>query len=144
MVGLYLKPPDKALVLCLDEKSQVQALERTQPLLPMGFGYVEGVTHDYNRHGTNVSTSKAIGPPIAPMARVFRPTIFRVGTGCSSSVNIRGQPTPEIVGFELLSFGLAKRGSEPPPRPVSALMVAMRLPIGRNALIPGAVFSLTC
>ena len=52
VVGLYLDPPDKALVLCVDEKSQVQALERTQPLLPMGFGYVEGVTHDYVRHGT--------------------------------------------------------------------------------------------
>ncbi len=52
IVGLYLNPPDHALVLCVDEKSQVQALERTQPLLPMGLGYVEGVTHDYIRHGT--------------------------------------------------------------------------------------------
>jgi putative transposase len=52
VVGLYLNPPDKALVLCVDEKSQVQALERTQPVLPMGLGYVEGVTHDYIRHGT--------------------------------------------------------------------------------------------
>jgi putative transposase len=52
ITGLYLNPPDHALVLCVDEKSQIQALERTQPLLPMGFGYVEGVTHDYVRHGT--------------------------------------------------------------------------------------------
>lgn len=52
IVGLYLNPPDKALVLCVDEKSQIQALERTQPVLPMGLGYVEGVTHDYYRHGT--------------------------------------------------------------------------------------------
>ena len=52
MVGLYLNPPDKAVVLCVDEKSQIQALERTQPMLPMGFGYIEGVTHDYQRHGT--------------------------------------------------------------------------------------------
>ena len=52
VVGLYLNPPDNALVLCVDEKSQCQALQRTQPLLPMGFGYVEGVTHDYVRHGT--------------------------------------------------------------------------------------------
>jgi putative transposase len=52
ITGLYLDPPDHALVLCVDEKSQIQALERTQPLLPMGFGYVEGVTHDYVRHGT--------------------------------------------------------------------------------------------
>jgi Integrase core domain. len=52
IVGLYLNPPDKALVLSVDEKSQIQALERSQPLLPMGLGYVEGVTHDYKRHGT--------------------------------------------------------------------------------------------
>ena len=52
VVGLYLSPPENALVLCVDEKSQCQALERTQPMLPMGFGYVEGVTHDYVRHGT--------------------------------------------------------------------------------------------
>lgn len=52
VVGLYLSPPDNALVLCVDEKSQCQALERTQPMLPMGLGYAEGVTHDYKRHGT--------------------------------------------------------------------------------------------
>jgi transposase len=52
IVGLYLNPPDKAMVLCVDEKSQIQALNRTQPLLPMGLGYAEGVTHDYVRHGT--------------------------------------------------------------------------------------------
>jgi putative transposase len=52
IVGLYLNPPENAVVLCVDEKSQCQALERTQPMLPMGLGYVEGVTHDYVRHGT--------------------------------------------------------------------------------------------
>jgi putative transposase len=52
IVGLYLNPPENALVLCVDEKSQCQALERSQPLLPMGLGYVEGATHDYERHGT--------------------------------------------------------------------------------------------
>jgi len=50
--GLYLNPPDNALVLCVDEKSQIQALDRSQPLLPLGLGYAEGVTHDYVRHGT--------------------------------------------------------------------------------------------
>lgn len=50
--GLYLSPATNALVLCVDEKSQCQALERTQPVLPMGLGYLEGVTHDYMRHGT--------------------------------------------------------------------------------------------
>jgi putative transposase len=52
IVGLYLSPPENAVVLCVDEKSQIQALDRTQPMLPMGLGYVEGVTHDYVRHGT--------------------------------------------------------------------------------------------
>ena len=48
MVGLYMNPPEHAVVLCVDEKSQIQALD----LLPLGLGYVEGVTHDYKRHGT--------------------------------------------------------------------------------------------
>ena len=52
IVGLYLNPPENAVVLCVDEKSGIQALERTQPMLPLGLGYVEGVTHDYRRHGT--------------------------------------------------------------------------------------------
>ena len=52
IVGLYLNPPDKAMVLCVDEKSQIQALDRSQPLLPMRPGQVERHTHDYVRHGT--------------------------------------------------------------------------------------------
>jgi transposase len=52
VVGLYLSPPDRAVVLCVDEKSQVQALDRTQPLLPMRPGQVERRTHDYKRNGT--------------------------------------------------------------------------------------------
>jgi transposase len=68
IVGLYLDPPDKALVLCVDEKSQIQALDRTQPLLPMRPGQVERRTHDYVRHGTTslfaaleVKSGKVIG-----------------------------------------------------------------------------------
>ena len=52
IAGLYMNPPEHAMVLCVDEKSQIQALERSQPMLPLGLGYVEGVTHDYKRHGT--------------------------------------------------------------------------------------------
>lgn len=52
VIGLYLNPPDRALVLCCDEKSQCQALERTQPGLPLGIGHVRTRTHDYVRHGT--------------------------------------------------------------------------------------------
>ena len=52
VIGLYLDPPDRALVLCCDEKSQCQALERTQPGLPLGIGHIQTRTHDYVRHGT--------------------------------------------------------------------------------------------
>lgn len=52
VIGLYLNPPDKALVLCCDEKCQCQALERTQPGLPLGIGHIKTATHDYVRHGT--------------------------------------------------------------------------------------------
>jgi transposase len=52
IVGLYLNPPERALVLCVDEKSQIQALDRTAPLLPMRPGQAERRTHDYTRHGT--------------------------------------------------------------------------------------------
>jgi len=68
IVGLYLNPPDRALVLSVDEKSQIQALDRTQPLLPMRPGQIERRSHDYQRHGTtslfaalNVKTGAVIG-----------------------------------------------------------------------------------
>ena len=52
VIGLYLDPPEKSVVLCCDEKSQCQALERTQPALPLGVGHIRTRTHDYIRHGT--------------------------------------------------------------------------------------------
>jgi transposase len=68
IVGLYMNPPEHAIVLCVDEKSQVQALDRTQPLLPMLPGQCERRTHDYERHGTtslfaalDVATGKVVG-----------------------------------------------------------------------------------
>jgi transposase len=68
IVALYLNPPDRALVLCVDEKSQIQALDRTQPLLPMRPGQAERRSHDYKRHGTtslfaalDVKTGAVIG-----------------------------------------------------------------------------------
>ncbi|MGH3515358.1 MAG: IS630 family transposase, partial [Pseudonocardiaceae bacterium] len=68
VVGLYLNPPDQAVVLCMDEKSQIQALDRTQPSLPMKKGRAGTMTHDYKRHGTttlfaalNVLTGTVIG-----------------------------------------------------------------------------------
>jgi hypothetical protein len=52
IVGLYMAPPEHALMLCVDEKNQIQALDRTQPLLPLRPGQAERRTHDYTRHGT--------------------------------------------------------------------------------------------
>ena len=80
IVGLYLNPPERALVLCVDEKSQIQALDRTQPLLPMRPGQVERRSHDYKRHGTlslfaalDTATGQVIGRCFARhRAREFR------------------------------------------------------------------------
>ncbi|MEJ2132770.1 MAG: IS630 family transposase [Gammaproteobacteria bacterium] len=80
IVGLYMSPPDSALVLCVDEKSQIQALERSQPLLPMRCGQPERRTNDYFRHGTttlfaalDVATGRVLGKCYARhRAREFR------------------------------------------------------------------------
>jgi len=68
VVGLYMNPPDRALVLCIDEKSQVQALDRTQPVLPLRPGVPERQTHDYIRHGT---TSLFAALDILPPGKVI-------------------------------------------------------------------------
>lgn len=80
IVGLYLDPPTKALVLCVDEKSQIQALDRTQPLLPMRPGQLERRTHDYVRHGTTslfAALDVATGKVIGECHRRHRSTEFR-------------------------------------------------------------------
>ena len=76
VVGLYLNPPERAVVLCVDEKSQIQALDRTAPILPMRPGIPERATHDYKRHGTSslyaaldITTGKVIGRCTAATAR---------------------------------------------------------------------------
>jgi len=80
IVGLYLNPPDKALVLCVDEKAQIQALDRTQPLLPMRPGQIELRTHDYKRHGTTslfAALDAATGRVIGECHRRHRSVEFR-------------------------------------------------------------------
>jgi len=68
VVGLYVAPPERAIVLCVDEKSQIQALDRSQPMLPMRPGQPARRTHDYKRHGTtslfaalDIATGRVIG-----------------------------------------------------------------------------------
>jgi transposase len=80
IVGLYLRPPDRAMVLCVDEKSQIQALDRTQPLLPMRPGQVERRTHDYARHGTTslfAALDAKTGRIIGQLHRRHRSVEFR-------------------------------------------------------------------
>jgi len=80
IVGLYLNPPERALVLCADEKSQIQALDRTQPTLPMRPGQAERRTYDYKRHGTTslfAALDVATGKIIGELHRRHRSTEFR-------------------------------------------------------------------
>src|SRR5438034_4108164 len=80
IVGLYLNPPERALVLCADEKSQIQALDRTQPTLPMRPGQAERCTFDYKRHGTTslfAALDVASGKVIGELHRRHRSTEFR-------------------------------------------------------------------
>jgi transposase len=80
IVGLYLNPPEGALVLCVDEKSQIQALDRTQPVLPLRPGLAERQSHDYVRHGTTnlyAALDVASGMVIADMTERHRAEEFR-------------------------------------------------------------------
>jgi transposase len=80
IVGLYLNPPEGAIVLCTDEKSQIQALDRTQPVLPMRPGLPELRTHDYRRYGTTslfAALDVATGKVIGATHRRHRSTEFR-------------------------------------------------------------------
>jgi transposase len=96
IVGLYLNPPDKALVLCVDEKAQIQALDRTQPLLPLRPGQVERRTHDYTRHGTttlfaalNTKTGTVIGEfHHRHRAREFRTFLDTIEAVVPPSLNV--------------------------------------------------------
>lgn len=85
VVGLYLDPPEKALVLCVDEKSQIQALDRSQPVLPMMPGMPERRTHDYLRHGLtslfaafNIADGTVIGETARALARMYAALIGKV------------------------------------------------------------------
>lgn len=96
IVGLYLRPPEKAMVLCVDEKTQVQALDRTAPLLPMRPGQIERHTHDYQRHGTtslfaalDVKTGQVIGQCQRRHRSVeFRKFLDRIDTSVPADLDI--------------------------------------------------------
>jgi transposase len=96
IVGLYLNPPDRAVVLCVDEKTQVQALDRTQPILPLRPGQAERRTHDYERHGTtslfaalDVQSGKVIGKCMPRHRAVeFRRFLARVEKNVPANLDV--------------------------------------------------------
>ena len=96
IVGLYINPPEHAVVLCVDEKSQIQALDRTAPLLPMQPGQAERRTHDYRRHGTtslfaalDVKTGTVIGETHRRHRAVeFRTFLDRVDSSVPADVDV--------------------------------------------------------
>jgi transposase len=96
IVGLYLNPPERAVVLCVDEKSQIQALDRTQPLLPMRPGQAERRTHDYKRHGVttlfaalDVKAGTIVGKCMPRhRAKEFRKFLDEIERNVPASLNI--------------------------------------------------------
>lgn len=111
VVGLYMNPPDNAVVLCVDEKSQIQALERAQPVLPMTLGQPERQTNDYIRHGTtdlfaalDAATGKIIGRCYAQhRAREFKKFLNEIDKAVPEELdvhlvldNLSTHKTPEI------------------------------------------------
>ena len=123
IVGLYLDPPDKALVLCVDEKTQIQALDRTQPVLPLRPGQAERRTHDYTRHGTttlfaalNAKSGKVIGEfHPRQRAREFRKFLDTIETPCppgSTSTDSRQLQHPQDAAHPPLA-GAASALSSP-------------------------------
>jgi len=99
IVGLYLNPPDGALVLCVDEKTQVQALDRTAPVLPLRPGLPERRTHDYMRHGTTnlyAALDVASGHVIADMSERHRAEEFR------RFLNLINRSVPEDLDVHLV------------------------------------------
>jgi putative transposase len=96
IVGLYMSPPDNAIVLCVDEKSQIQALNRTQPLLPLRPGQVERRTHDYERNGTttlfaalDTLTGKVIGQCHARhRSTEFRKFLDRIDASVPAEIDV--------------------------------------------------------
>ena len=99
IVGLYINPPDGALVLCVDEKSQIQALDRTQPVLPLRPGLPERRTHDYVRAGTTnlyAALDVASGHVIADMTERHRAVEFR------RFLNLISRSVPEELDVHLV------------------------------------------
>ena len=130
VVGLYMAPPERALVLCVDEKSQIQALDRTQPLLPMRPGQAERRSHDYTRHGTtalpaalDTATGRVVGKCFARhRAAEFRRFLDQVEANVPADLDVHlvmdnhGTHKAPAVKAWLLSGRAGTCTSHPPAR----------------------------
>ena len=104
MVGLYLNPPEKAVVFCVDEKTRIQALDRTAPILPLMPGVPERRTHDYRRYGTtnpSAAADTATGKVIAAMTKRHRAEEFR------KFLNLIDSQVPEHLDVHLVLDNVA-------------------------------------
>ena len=107
VVGLYMSPPDHALVLCVDEKSQMQALDRTQPLLPLSAGQAERRSHDYKRHGTTALFATSILPPAGCSA---------AATGATAQPSSAASSMPSTLPCRPISISIWSWTITPPTR----------------------------
>jgi transposase len=149
IVGLYLDPPDRALVLSVDEKSQIQALDRTAPILPMTFGTPERRTHDYRRHGTTslfAALDVATGTVIGACHRRHRSQEFlRFLEQIDASI-------PATLDIHLILDNYrtrVRRWVRPPPALSRALyadqrLVAQSSPRSRNSVSEPLIRDTTC
>lgn len=130
VVGLYVSPPEHAMVLCVDEQSQLQALDRTQPLLPMQPGQFERRTHDYERHGTlslfaalEIATGKVIGRCFhRHRAREFKRFLDTIEAAVPAELDIHivcdnyaTHKTPLIKRWMARHRAITAISSQPPP-----------------------------
>ena len=132
IVGLYLNPPDHAVVLCVDEKSQIQALERTQPVLPMGFGYVDGITHDYKRHGTTTCLPPSTSPTGRCWPSARRATAIRSSWRSSNASTQPCQLGSTSTSSSTTTPPTSTRGSAPGSPSGRASMSTTRRPTRRG------------
>jgi hypothetical protein len=130
VVGLYLNPPERAVVLCVDEKSQIQALNRTAPILPMLPGTPEHATHDYKRHGTSslyaaldITTGKVIGA----LHSRHRAIEFRPSSCARSVLSLRSRVASARSSSAVMGPSAAATSSKRygPPKPSAARASAL-------------------
>ena len=112
IVGLYLSPPERALVLWVDEKSQIQALDRTQPLLPMRPGQIERRTHDYARHGT-LSLFAALDAATGRSSAMLSPVIADASSWASCARSKRNVPRGLDVHLVMDNYATHKTRADP-------------------------------